>query len=221
MNYHPDIEVLLKYANGQLPASVAVAVGIHQKECKICQARIADIESIGGDAIEVVNVTQQQNTLTPKSTTAFDQLMADINAISQEEAIDDLAECAVAEVDKPILSQLSRRDYSKFNWKRVTPWIKKAIVPLNDEGYQVELLKFSPNAKIPKHTHQGEEITVVLEGNFSDASGTYNKGEFITQDSANEHQPVAGNNGCVCLAITSAPLKFTGPLGPVLNWMTQ
>ena len=70
----------------------------------------------------------------------------------------------------------------------------------------------------PKHTHIGSEITVVLEGQFSDKDGTYKSGEFMVKDSSVEHQPLAGIEGCICLAITDAPLKFTGTFGPIINW---
>ena len=219
MKYHPDIELLLKYANGQLPASIAVAIGIHQHECALCQERIADIESIGGDAIEL---TVSDNVeVTAESSLLLDKLMGDIDLLSQEEEAPEYSDCAVADIDRPILTQLGNRDFSALTWKRVTPWIKKAEVPLGDDGNQIEVLKFAPNAKIPQHTHRGEEITVVLEGDFSDAQGIYREGEFIVQDETNEHQPVAGKQGCICLAVTTAPLNFTGTVGPILNWLNR
>jgi len=224
MKYHPDIELLLKYANGQLPASISVAIGIHQHECKMCRERIADLESIGGDAMSFSsypNMNQANSLATFDSSSSFEKLMTEVGTVSQIEVEEDYAECAVAELDKPILAQLGSRDFSLFSWKKVTPWIEKAEVPLEDQEFEIELLKFAPNAKIPKHTHEGEEITVVLEGDFKDDQGVYKEGEFIVQDQTNEHEPVAGEHGCICLAITTAPLKFTGTFGPVLNWITR
>ncbi len=221
MKYHPDIELLLKYANGQLPASISVAIGIHQHECQLCQERVADIEAIGGDAIELSQSSGNECFTPMEPNQSFEKLMGDIGSLSQFEEESEYAECAVADVDRPILAQLGNRDFSKLVWKRVTPWIKKAEVPLGQDGNQIEVLKFAPNAKIPQHTHKGEEITVVLEGDFSDAEGTYHEGEFIIQDQSNEHQPVAGKDGCICLAVTTAPLNFTGTFGPVLNWFNR
>lgn len=214
MKYHPDIELLLKYSSGQLEPALAVAIGLHQRQCELCQNRIADLESVGGDTLEtIVNASV--------ASSAFDQLMNDIATLPQVTNDIRYESLAVAESDLELVEQLDTLQLDNMPWKRVTPTIWKANIAMNDPRYQIELLKFSPNAKIPKHTHGGNEFTLVLQGDFSDQQGRYSRREFISQDQSNEHQPIAGTDGCICLAITDAPLKFTGTLGPVFNWLTR
>ena len=74
--------------------------------------------------------------------------------------------------------------------------------------------------KIPKHTHQGEEHTLILHGAFSDETGQYQRGDYISKTAHDTHAPRADSD-FICLAITTAPLKFTGTFGPVLNWMLK
>ena len=224
MKHHPDIELLLKYANGLLSPSVAIAISIHQQSCELCQKRIAEIESIGGETMDTRSSSDEKksrNEVGRASSDSFDKLLNEVAGIKQIEEKDDFEECVVAEMDKPILEKLNNRDFSQFQWRKVTRNLKKAEVNIEEEENNVELLRIAPCAKIPMHTHEGEEITVVLQGEFSDSQSSYKRGDFIIQDSSNKHSPVAGKDGCVCLAITTAPLKFTGMLGPFFNWFAR
>ena len=214
MKYHPDIELLLRYSSGQLEPALAVAIGLHQQQCKFCQSRISDLESVGGTTLELHTESQVD-------VSGFDRLMAEIETVPTDTAESSYDDLAVASVDQALVETLDTQKFDEMNWEKVTRNISRATIAMNDPSYEVELLKFSPNAKIPKHTHQGREFTLVLQGDFSDHKDNYQRGEFIEQDDCDEHQPVAGNDGCICLAITDAPLKFTGTFGPILNWMTK
>ncbi len=62
----------------------------------------------------------------------------------------------------------------------------------------------------------------MLEGGFSDAYGHYLAGDVSVADSEVTHQPVADDDGdCICLAVTDAPLRFTGPLGSLINLVNK
>jgi len=219
MKYHPDIEILLKYSSGQLEPSLAVAIGLHQQNCEECQQRISELESVGGETLETIHKvfkTQDSNVVDD-----FDKLFSDIEALPQDSYSGEYDNLAIAQSDIPLVDQLYNRRFEEIAWQRVAPKIWRASIAMNDPGYEVELLKFSANAKIPKHTHKGNEFTLVLQGDFSDHQDRYVEGEFIVQDQSNEHQPIAGKNGCICMAITNAPLKFTGTFGPILNWFNR
>ena len=54
-------------------------------------------------------------------------------------------------------------------------------------------------------------MTLVLEGGFSDADGTYHQGDFLLREPSDVHSPTAvQSEDCICLAVLDAPLKFTG-----------
>ncbi len=72
--------------------------------------------------------------------------------------------------------------------------------------------------KLPVHTHRGYEMTLVLTGAFTDKLGTYARGDFVELDDSTEHQPIIDDGEpCICLAVTDKPLRFTGPLGRLMN----
>jgi putative transcriptional regulator len=219
MKYHPDIELLLKYSSGQLKPSLAVAVGLHQQNCEECQQSIAELESVGGETLETISeLNHHQDNVAVGD---FDRLFSDIEALPQDVQSGEYDILAVAQSDLPLVDQLNNQRFEEIKWKRVGAKVWRARLAMNDPTYEVELLKFAANTKIPKHTHKGNEFTVVLQGDFSDHQDSYNEGDFIAQNESIEHQPIAGINGCICLAITDAPLKFTGTFGPILNWFNR
>ena len=64
---------------------------------------------------------------------------------------------------------------------------------------------------VPQHTHEGSELTLVLEGAFRDKTGRYARGDLALADGSIEHRPVAEpGEDCMCLTVTDAPLRLTG-----------
>lgn len=210
MKFHPDSELLLKYASGQLDAPLSLAIALHQQKCDECQYKISELESIGGQTLDSCD---NDKTISLN----FEHLIQAIDSLPKQN-IETYHEIAIAESDLDIFEKLNNNNFQNMLWKKVTRNIRQANIAMNDPQYEVVLYDLSPNTKVPKHTHQGNEFTLILQGDFSDKNGQYKQGSFISQDESDEHQPIAGDQGCICLAITNAPLKYTGTFGRVLNW---
>ena len=72
--------------------------------------------------------------------------------------------------------------------------------------------------QVPQHTHEGSELTVVLDGAFHDETGHYGRGDLVIADSSLDHRPTADEEqDCLCLAVTDAPLRLTGRFGRFFN----
>ncbi|WP_029005541.1 ChrR family anti-sigma-E factor [Azorhizobium doebereinerae] len=85
----------------------------------------------------------------------------------------------------------------------------------------VGLIKAAPGRHLPDHGHHGSELTLVLDGSFSDAGGRYGPGDVCETDESVEHAPVADpREGCVCLIAMDAPLRLKGLLGLLLRPFT-
>ena len=53
-------------------------------------------------------------------------------------------------------------------------------------------------------------MTLILQGGFSDAHGSYRKGDFLVRRQGDVHAPTAlQSEDCICLVVLDAPLKFT------------
>lgn len=220
MKFHPDTELLIKYASGQLDACLSLAVALHQQECTQCQQKITELESIGGQTLDSSVSLANKTDVDTSIDLSFDKLMQSIQS-SPEQNQKTYPDVALAQFDLAIFKKLKKNQFQNMPWKKITTSIQQAPIAMNDPQYEVSLLKIAPNTKVPKHTHEGNEYTLVLQGDFSDKNGRYNKHAFIAQDQTHEHQPIAGKQGCICLTITDAPLKYTGAFGSILNWFTR
>jgi putative transcriptional regulator len=111
-------------------------------------------------------------------------------------------------------------DFDLLEWKTLAPGIEYYDVPVPcQKKEKAQLLKMAPGKSVLEHSHDGLELTLVLDGAFHDDSGVHNRGDLSVEAGHDHaHKPVADmEHGCICLAVTTAPLHFTGLLGRVIN----
>ncbi|HEY7886149.1 MAG TPA: ChrR family anti-sigma-E factor [Cellvibrionaceae bacterium] len=207
--YHPDNIMLLDYAAGNLPPAQALAIAVHLFLCHHCRLQVAALNQLGG---ELLDSTAPQGDV---GITDFDSLMAHIETapvVSQPQP-------AARKPGNPLLRYLPA-SLDQLPWKKQSSEISKFDLTsaLAITGFQVNLQKIKAGARVPHHTHKGEEITVILSGGFSDELGVYHAGDFVSRDGQHRHSPTAlQNEDCICLTVLDAPIKFTGPLYRLLN----
>jgi len=111
-------------------------------------------------------------------------------------------------------------DLSSIKWKNVFSGFYEHSFKLSDME-KAKLIKMTPGAKVPLHSHNGKEFILVLQGSFCDEYGKYSKGNLQINDSKIKHTPVAcADEECICLTITEKDLVFFGPFAPILNIIT-
>lgn len=108
------------------------------------------------------------------------------------------------------------RDFVGFDaddvpWRTKMPGFRE--YDMDVDGCHASLFWIRPGRKIPAHTHEGQELTLVLDGAFADIFGRYGRGDISVANEAVDHRPIAEKERpCIGFAITDAPLRFTGPL---------
>jgi putative transcriptional regulator len=106
---------------------------------------------------------------------------------------------------------------SKLDWKRTGRGIEEVSLARQDD-VRISLLRIRAGQKVPSHTHQGDEFTLVLSGGYTDGDTHFGKGDMSLADSAKDHAPVADKDGsCLCLTVRKGATKLTGPIGRFLN----
>ena len=100
-------------------------------------------------------------------------------------------------------------------WNQLAGGINQAMVTLDDQT-QCEFLYMKPGSQVPVHKHQGNEVTLVLDGSFEDELGHYKPADFVVRTAKDLHQP-ASEEGCLCFAVLDSPLTFTKGLARLLN----
>ena len=102
-------------------------------------------------------------------------------------------------------------------WKILGGGIRQQILSADAEG-SLRLLYIPRGRAVPEHTHGGLELTLVLQGSFSDCEGRFGPGDVEVASDEVDHQPVAGAEGpCICLAATDAPLRFRAMIPRLLQ----
>jgi putative transcriptional regulator len=82
----------------------------------------------------------------------------------------------------------------------------------------LRLLKIAPGVRIPRHTHGDEELTLILRGSYTDEVGDFRRGDLADLDEDVLHAPLAtGDEPCICLIATSAPLRFKTIVGRIVQ----
>jgi len=155
---------------------------------------------------------------------SFESLMAKIrakeNAVAQENEETIAADPArVYQIDHlPKVVQKLVNGQQKINWKSLSPSLKQARLKTGQAKFEVCLHKIRKGGAVAKHDHKGLEVTIVLDGAFSDEKGTYRKGDFLLREPGESHRPTATRDqDCLCLSMISAPVKLSGLMGKIIN----
>ena len=151
---------------------------------------------------------------TPVSNNLWDRVLDKTRNVKSPSKISD-------EYD-PLLSQLpiTLRSHLKNNevkWKSFKD-VKVASLLPKENNEKLELIHVMPGAKIPQHTHEGNESFLVLHGSYSDEYGSYKQGSVQVRSDDHDHTPVGhAQTGCIGLAYTHGKIKFSGKFGKLLN----
>ena len=210
-HHHPEEAVLLDYAAGSLDPSFELIVATHLSLCPRCRRIVGDIERAAGAAIEHL----------PPQDIPSGVLDTLLNRLNDEPQIG--VEVTPAPLTPPSRLPMPLRDFlagdlEHLNWHGVGG-VEIHPIKKTDTGTRTYLMRIAGGARMPKHTHAGMEMTLVLEGGFSDAMGAYNRGDLSQTDDDHTHSPVADPDGCICLIVTQNRLRMGGVIsGMVARW---
>ena len=182
---------------------------------KQCLAEIAPENRLLNSAMnEVGGYFLNKTEETPLSNNLWDRVLDQTKKVKSPSKISD-------EYD-PLLSQLpiTLRSHLKNNevkWKSFKD-VKVASLLPKENNEKLELIHVMPGAKIPQHTHEGNESFLVLHGSYSDEYGSYKQGSVQVRSDDHDHTPVGhAQTGCIGLAYTHGRIKFSGKFGKLLN----
>jgi putative transcriptional regulator len=211
--HHPPEELLLDYAAGSADEPTSLMLATHLALCPECRDTVACFESVGGALLEEI----EPAALAPD---ALDCLLARLDEqVPASVSRSPVAGDAPHPLPEPLRSYVGD-DLEAIRWKQVMRGVEQAEIAVSGPSGNIKarLLRIRPGIKIPRHTHAGTELTLVLAGGFSDGCGHYLRGDLSFSDGEVDHSPVADKDGeCICLTVTDAPLHLTGPLMRLLN----
>jgi len=232
-----DDAILLDYAAGSCSEAVSLIVAAHLTLSPEARARYAAFEDLGGTMLDAMEPADLDDD-------ALADCFALIDARETAVAPDGPADAAFRTLaDAPMPCTPASRpaapppaaggrspdrvpaplrgyiggDLESQPWRPVMRGLDEVSIPI-DGVATVRLLRIRGGTAMPRHTHSGTEMTLVLEGGFSDERGHFLRGDIAVTDAAVNHRPVAdAGEDCYCLTVTDAPLRLTGPIGRLLN----
>ena len=199
--HHPELDILTEHAAGTLPLAQSACVSAHLNFCADCSRTVSQLHSVGASLFE---------SLPPEP--VGDALLKRVLARLHEEAPLSYQRPQPDRHDATpaLLRRLMAGDFSDLAWKKITRTLRTTQIKTGDPHFEFTLLHIRAGGEVPSHAHQGSEMTLVLQGGFSDERGSYHPGDFIYHRQHEAHSPKAfDDEDCICLAVLDAPLRFT------------
>ncbi|MEL7042002.1 MAG: cupin domain-containing protein [Pseudomonadota bacterium] len=101
----------------------------------------------------------------------------------------------------PEALELAIGDFATVPWKKGLSGVHYAK---RGRG-KGKLMRLDPGQAAPEHSHSVLEATVVLEGQFEDGHGIYNRGDLVLGRPGVRHRPAAhGDDMCICYVAQDA-----------------
>jgi putative transcriptional regulator len=202
--------LLAAYAAGGLPKSLHALVGSHLElnpESRIYVHALETALAASVDESEPVSVSNRRSRLD-----AIFAARPVAARVSDEHGSDD-----PLTAEPRALRHFLGKSIEALEFRTVLPGVKECRIE-TDDGTTAIFYRIRGGKKMPQHTHEGSEVTLVIRGAFRDETGIYGRGAVSITDEDIDHTPVAvEGEECLCFAVMDAPLRLTGPIGKYLN----
>jgi len=212
IKHHLTDDILMAYSAGALPEAFDLLVATHISLCDECRARMHEFDAVGGALLADTETAD----LNPDS---FAATMAKIASQDSAEPAPRAKPAAPVQsyVFPSPLRQYVGGDLDAVRWRKLGGGVSQAILDTTGEA-SVRLLKIPGGVAVPDHGHKGTELTLVLQGAFSDETDRFGPGDVESADEDLNHQPIAEPGmDCICLAATDASLRFNSMIPRLLQ----
>lgn len=190
----PDA-ILADYTSGQLSYPFAMVVASHVSMCLDSRAALEAHQAVGGAVLETQGAVALSEGFKSSVLANLDAPIPQAPVARREGVF-----------PAPVMQALGGKSP---RWKPVGMGVRQCILSAGKQG-SVRLLYIPGGRAVPDHGHNGLEMTLVLQGSFSDETGRFGVGDVEVANDDLEHTPVADEGeACICLAATDAPLRFS------------
>jgi putative transcriptional regulator len=201
--------LLASYARGMLSPPLHVLVASHLAIKPTNRKFVRTLEEVAAAELRDVE---------PVAIPDRDERLSAIFALDAraDSTLNHLPSPGIDILPRPLTRYLGRT-ITDVPWKTLLPGVKEFRIEDNEDG-EATLYWIKSGRKMPSHTHEGSEYTLVLKGAFSDLNGHYGTGDIAIADMDVDHRPIADEGeDCFCFAVTDAPLQLTGPIGRIVQ----
>lgn len=203
--HHPSQSWLLDYATGRLNNRFEALVRAHVTVCSECRDHVSFAESVGGELLAglpaATNTSGDSDAALAicDSHEQLDHAEGQFSRAAHLGAVNDLEE---------IVTTYLNCSLDALPWRKLGQGLSLCRLSEQD-GARMWLLRGEPGMVLPRHTHAGSELTLVLKGAYFCGSSIFSVGDIEDADESTRHQPMITHDGeCICLAVTEGKLRF-------------
>jgi putative transcriptional regulator len=208
--HRPPEELLLGYASGSLPEPIALAVAAHAALCPETAREIRRLEGLGGALLDGIAPADLE-------AGALDRALAALDGAAPPPPQPIVTPETRALLPAPVWPYV-KGSIGNLAWRRRSADVETADLVADSGRRRAFLLRVKAGRPVPRHTHRGLELTLVLTGAYCDAANCFERGDLQVADPTMDHQPVARpGEECICLVALEAPIRFTGAIGRFAN----
>ncbi|MCI4644506.1 MAG: ChrR family anti-sigma-E factor, partial [Hyphomonadaceae bacterium] len=201
------------YAAGALDPAFALLVETQAALRSDVRNAVTVSEAIAGAALE-----QTAPVALPDG--ALDRALAHLDAVEASVEPDlDAVQQAASSLDELLalpepLRETALLAAGEKGWSFAGPGLRRLSLNISEMA-EAELFRIEPGAAVPRHTHEATEFTLVIQGGFSDDTGSFGPGDLAVKGPADTHMPVGDEDGvCIVLAVRL-------PAGVRLIWLER
>jgi putative transcriptional regulator len=207
--HHPPGELLIDYAAGAVSPAEALMIAVHLEFCADCREAARTALDAGGALLEAI----EPMALPPA---AFQNVLQAIDGDAPI-SIDNVIRSAPTFAVKWPVALREHLAAAPGTWRKLPAGFRALRVPFEDQSSRVWVVS-APGGRGPlAHAHVADEWTVVLEGGFTDETGTYAAGDFAYMSPGEQHRMVAEpGEGCVCLLLVREKPRYLTLMGKLL-----
>lgn len=207
--------LLMEYASGSLDPAHTLIISAYLTLSPEARRFVSVCETLGAALMEHCCGLDD---LSPQ---CMEKVLDAITAGNQECASSPCAPCGCTiDCAEPLPRSVQNAlpDPEEIKWRRAFGGMEWVDIPFDNCKSRARLVRCAPGFRMPHHEHRGAEITLVLDGAFTDGSKKCRRGDLVIEDSDRGHAPVAdADSGCLCLTVSESPIRFTGILTRLLN----
>jgi putative transcriptional regulator len=213
INFHPSNQQLSIFSNGLMAPAESLIISAHCDMCAQCARKVVLYTEAHSETV----FDESSQKLDPS---LFGTMLSQIMSQEIDRGIGSEPTNSTLELDGrkfTLPRSLNRFSESIGNWSHLVGKIWQA--PVNMGGDVVANFIFmEKGGGVPEHTHRGTEMTLVVNGEFSDGLANYDSGDFMVMNGKNIHAPLTkSDEGCLVFSIIDAPLHFTSGWARLIN----
>ena len=228
VKFHPSEHLLSEFVQGRLDPTMALMVSAHCDMCSECQQKCQELTLVAASEAFQTPTTAGLESFAHfpvEEQEIFMQMMQNITelpALQTHQNFNRSVEPKEGMLDldgKKFMLPRSLRRYAfkTQGWKKLVGKLWQSQVDLGGDS-RAEFIYMEQGGTVPEHTHRGNELTLVINGEFEDGVNCYSDGDLIMLDSQHTHAPKAKDDeGCLVFSIVDQPLHFTSGLARLLN----